>query len=410
MNSAPRSTGCPTNKSSPPADKLKARGKFLVNAEAVFFMQRAISLAGNVYCTSPNPRVGCVLVKGGSIVGEGWHQKPGQGHAEVNALRAAGDAARGATAYVTLEPCCFTGKTPPCTEALVEAGVAEVYIAMLDPNPRVSGKGIERLLAAGIRVHPPGIFPDGPDGIAAQAAALNPGFIKRMQTGMPYVRCKMAMSLDGRTAMASGESQWITSTAARVDVQRMRAGASAIVTGVNTVLSDNPSLNVRPEQLPPEEQLAAGERQPLRVVIDSSLRTPPESRIVTLPGEILFIVGNPHEQQRHRFAGTQAQIHQVPVLAGGRLDLKAAMAALAASYGCDEVMLEAGPTLSGAMLQAGLVDEVVIYIGARLLGSDALPLFNLPGLHYMKDHIGLEIAGLKQIAGDCRITARVINR
>ncbi len=369
--------------------------------DAVTFMQRAIALAANVYSTTPNPRVGCVIVRDGEVVGEGWHEQPGYAHAEVNALLQAGELARGATAYVSLEPCCHHGKTPPCTDALIEAGVAEVYIGMLDPNPLVSGKGVERLREAGIAVYEP--WPE------LSAESLNPGFIKRMQQGLPFVRCKMAMSLDGRTAMASGESQWITGPAARADVQRLRAGACAVVTGVNTVLSDNPGLNLRPDQLLEADVLAIGKRQPRRVIIDSALRSPPDSKIVSLEGEVLFLVGSPHAQQYQRFAETQAEIRQIPVLAGGRLDLVAAMRCLAKDYHCNDVMLEAGPTLSGAMIQAGLVDEVIVYIGARFLGSDALPLFNLPGLQHMADHIGLEIIDVRAIAGDCRVTARVIN-
>lgn len=373
-----------------------------MNADAVSFMHRAVALAGKVYTTTPNPRVGCVIVREGQVVGKGWHQQPGQGHAEVNALREAGDLARDASVYVSLEPCCHTGKTPPCTDALIAAEVAEVYIGMFDPNPLVAGKGLERLRQAGIVVHDLSA--------SVNAEALNPGFIKRMQHGLPYVRCKMAMSLDGRTAMASGESQWITSPGARADVQRLRAGACAIVTGVNTVLSDNPGLNVRPEQLDAADAAVIGDRQPRRVVIDSFLRTPPESKIIQLDGEVLFLVGSPHAQQQQRFTGSRAQIRMLKTLPGGRVDLHAAMKCLVDEFQTNEVMLEAGPTLSGAMLQAGLVDEIVIYIGARLLGSDALPLFNLPGLRYMKDHIGLEIVDVLPVAGDCRITARIINK
>jgi diaminohydroxyphosphoribosylaminopyrimidine deaminase / 5-amino-6-(5-phosphoribosylamino)uracil reductase len=373
-----------------------------LNADAVSFMHRAVALAGRVYTTTPNPRVGCVIVRDGEIVGEGWHEQPGQGHAEVNALRKAGNLARGASVYVSLEPCCHTGKTPPCTEALIAAQVAEVYIGMFDPNPLVAGKGVERLRQAGIVVH------DLSASVNAQA--LNRGFIKRMQQGLPFVRCKMAMSLDGRTAMASGESQWITSAGARADVQRLRAAACAIVTGVNTVLGDNPGLNVRTDQLDADDAAAIGTRQPRRVVIDSFLRTPPESKIIQLDGEVLFLVGAPHAQQQQRFIDTRAQIREVGTVPGGRVDLHAAMKCLADEFHCNEVMLEAGPTLSGAMLQAGLIDEIVIYIGARLLGSDALPLFNLPGLRYMKDHIGLEIVDVVPVAGDCRITARIINK
>ncbi len=373
-----------------------------MNNSALSYMDLAIESASRVYTTSPNPRVGCVLVREGEIVGIGLHEKPGEHHAEVNALLAAGERARGATAYVSLEPCCHFGRTPPCTQALIAAGVSEVVYAMLDPNPLVAGKGVQALREAGVKVTGP-LQED-------QARLLNRGFIKRMTMGLPFVRCKLAMSLDGRTAMASGESQWITGPAARADVQRLRAESCAIVTGVNTILSDNPSLNVRAEQLPDPRPADLALRQPRRFIIDSALRTPPESRILSLPGEVLFLVATPHPQQVQRFAASAAQIRQIAVLPGGRVDLRAAMQCLAQDYSCNEVLLEAGPTLSGSMIQAGLVDEVIIYIGAKFLGSDALPLLNLPGLRHMADHVGLEIVDVAGIAGDCRITARLINR
>jgi diaminohydroxyphosphoribosylaminopyrimidine deaminase/5-amino-6-(5-phosphoribosylamino)uracil reductase len=373
-----------------------------MNSSSTSYMQLAIATAAQVYTTTPNPRVGCVIVRDGQIVGTGLHRKPGEHHAEVNALIEAGDLAKGATAYVSLEPCCHFGRTPPCTQALIVAGVAEVVFGMYDPNPLVAGRGIQALRDAGIKILGPFL--------EDEAKTLNRGFIKRMTAGLPFVRCKMAMSLDGRTAMASGESQWITGPQARADVQRLRAESCAVMTGVNTILGDNPSLNVRAEQLQVEGADEIAKRQPLRVIIDSSLRTPPESKIVQIPGEALFLVGNPHPQQTQRFQGTSAQIHSIATLAGGRLDLEAAMRCLAQDFSCNEVMLEAGPTLSGAMIQAGLVDEVIVYIGAKFLGSDALPLLSLPGLRHMSDHIGLEIVNVVNIAGDCRITARIINR
>lgn len=362
-------------------------------------MQRAIDLAQSVLTASPNPRVGCVIVRDGEVVGEGWHVRPGEAHAEVNALAMAGSRAAGATVYVSLEPCAHTGKTPPCADALIRAGVAEVIYASSDPNPLVAGKGLERLRQAGIRVSGP-VLQD-------RADAINPGFIKRMTQGLPWVRCKMAMSLDGRTAMASGESKWITGTASRADVQRMRASSCAVVTGVNTVISDDPGLNVRAEQMSKADAGVVGDRQPRRVIIDSALRTPPDSKILSLSGDALLLSGRPHDQQLARFAGVDAEIRNLPVLPGGRVDLHAAMHCLAQDYSCNEVMLEAGPTLSGAMVQAGLVDEVIIYIGARFLGSDALPLFNLPGINRMQDHIALRITDVQQIEDDCRITARL---
>jgi len=372
-----------------------------MESTAQSFMQLAIVAAQRVCSTAPNPRVGCVIVRDGKIVGTGLHERPGEHHAEVNALLEAGESAKGATAYVSLEPCCHFGRTPPCTQALISAGVREVVYAMLDPNPLVAGKGVEALREAGIKVTGPLL--------EAEANAINRGFIKRMTEGLPFVSCKMAMSLDGRTAMASGESQWITGPKARADVQRLRAQSCAVLTGVNTILSDNPSLNVRAEQLDHENAAEIAKRQPRRVIIDSSLRTPPESKVVQLPGEVLFLVGNPQAQQTQRFAHSNAQIYHVATIPGGRLDLRAAMAVLAQDFSCNEVMLEAGPTLGGAMIQAGLVDEVIIYIGAKFLGSDALPLLNLPGLRHMADHISLKIVDVAELDGDCRITAQLIN-
>ena len=397
MNSVPKSTVWPTRIEHPdPA----------MNSNAAYFMNVAITAAANVYSTTPNPRVGCVIVKDGQIVGTGWHEKPGHPHAEVNALQMAGEAARGAIVYVSLEPCCHHGKTPPCTEALISAGVAEVVFGMLDPNPVVGGKGIKSLRGAGIKVSGP-LLED-------ESRALNRGFIKRMTEGLPYVRCKMAMSLDGRTAMASGESQWITGPAARADVQRLRAAACAVVTGVNTVLIDNPSLNVRPEQWQAHDLSAAqlreiDSRQPLRVIVDSALRTPPQAKILTLSGDALVLTCSPHGQHSQRFAETGAMLREVTTEQGGRVDLRAAMQTLAAEFSCNEVLLEAGPTLSGAMIKAGLVDEVIIYIGAMLLGSDAQPLLNLPGLRQMADRVRLDIIDVRTLDGDCRITARVIH-
>jgi diaminohydroxyphosphoribosylaminopyrimidine deaminase/5-amino-6-(5-phosphoribosylamino)uracil reductase len=372
-----------------------------MDSTAHSYMQLAIDAAQRVFTTAPNPRVGCVIVRDGKIVGTGLHEKPGEHHAEVNALIEAGDAAKGAVAYVSLEPCCHFGRTPPCTQALINAGISEVVFAMYDPNPLVAGKGVQALRDAGVTVTGPLL--------ESEAKTINRGFIKRMTEGLPFVRCKMAMSLDGRTAMASGESQWITGPLARADVQRLRAESCAVVTGVNTILSDNPSLNVRAEQLQHEHALEIAKRQPRRVIIDSSLRTPPESKIVKLAGDVLFLVGNPHQQQMQRFANSSAVIQAVNTVPGGRLDLRAAMAVLAQDYNCNEVLLEAGPTLSGAMIQAGLVDEVIVYIGPKFLGSDALPLLNLPGLRHMADHISLKIVDVADIGGDCRITAQLIN-
>lgn len=366
------------------------------------FMQLAIDAAQRVYTTTPNPRVGCVIVRDGRVVGTGFHEKPGEHHAEVNALLAAGELAQGGTAYVSLEPCCHFGRTPPCTQALIDAGIQEVVFAMHDPNPLVAGKGVQALRAAGLKVTGPVL--------EAEARAINRGFIRRMTTGLPYVRCKMAMSLDGRTAMASGESQWITGPLARADVQRLRAESCAVMTGVNTILSDDPSLNVRAAQLHDRAAESIAKRQPRRVIIDSALRTPPQSKALQLPGEVLLLVGAPHSRQYDRFEDSKVEIQAPATRSDGRVDLRAAMRLLATQYSCNEVMLESGPTLSGAMLQEGLVNEVIIYIGAKFLGSDAMPLFTLPGLTQMADHIALNIIDATIIGGDCRITAQVIKR
>jgi diaminohydroxyphosphoribosylaminopyrimidine deaminase/5-amino-6-(5-phosphoribosylamino)uracil reductase len=371
-----------------------------MNSDDYHYMARAVRLArkGLYTTTHPNPRVGCVLVNDNKIVGEGYHRQAGEAHAEPNALAAAGDKARGATAYVTLEPCCHQGRTPPCTEGLIEAGVSRVVVAMQDPNPLVAGKGLERLREAGIEVA---------CGLLEQeAAALNPGFIKRMAEGLPYVRCKLAMSLDGRTAMASGESKWITDEAARRDVHRLRARSSAIVTGIGTVLADDPSLNVRlpredfPE-LPPDLDL----HQPLRVVLDSQLQMAPEAKMLSLPGMTAIICCSDRDPiKRSKLEAEGALVVRRP--AGSEcVELRSVFEYLA-SQEINEVLLEAGPTLSGSALAAGLVDELVIYLAPHLMGSDARGLFNLPGLERMRDRIDLDITDLRSVGSDIRITAK----
>jgi diaminohydroxyphosphoribosylaminopyrimidine deaminase / 5-amino-6-(5-phosphoribosylamino)uracil reductase len=353
------------------------------------FMARALELARRgLYSTDPNPRVGCVLVAQGETIGEGWHERAGEAHAEVHALRQAGAGARGATAYVTLEPCCHHGRTPPCTDALIQAGVARVVVAMQDPNPKVSGKGLQALRDAGIAVQ---------NGVlAAQAEQLNCGFARRMRSGMPWVRCKLAMSLDGRTAMASGESQWITGAAARADVQRWRARSSAVLTGTGTVLADDPSLNVRLDSV-------TAPRQPLRVVLDTRLRTPPTARMLGLPGRTLILTGSDDASRRAALSRPQVQVLTLP-LTGRHLDLAAVLRCLG-EQALNEVQVEAGPTLSGALLQAGLVDELVIYMAPHLMGDAARGLFTLPGMEHMDQCIGLQISDIRAVGNDWRITA-----
>lgn len=361
------------------------------------FMARALRLARRgLYTTHPNPRVGCVLVRDGKLVGEGYHQRAGGPHAEPNALRAAGAAARGATAYVTLEPCCHQGRTPACTDALIEAGVSRVVAAMQDPNPLVAGGGFERLRRAGIEVVQ--------DVMKAEAEALNPGFIKRMQSGRPYVRCKLAMSLDGRTAMASGESKWITAAAARLDVQRLRARSDAILTGIGTVLADDPALNVRIETgLTGDNGQEELHWQPLRIVLDSRMRMPASAKMVSLAGNTLVVCCRDNANR----AALESAGVEVQLLPGDadRIDLTALLDELGRRQ-INELLIEAGPTLAGGFLAAGLVDELVIYVAPHIMGSTARGLFLLPGLKRMEQRINLDITDLRMVGKDLRVIAK----
>ena len=363
------------------------------------WMSRALMLAERgLYTTEPNPRVGCVLVVDGEVVGEGWHVRAGEGHAEVNALAQAGERARGATAYVTLEPCSHFGKTPPCADALIKAGVARMVAAMQDPNPQVAGNGLQRLREAGIAVEC-GLLEE-------QARALNPGFIKRMQQGLPWVRVKLAMSLDGRTAMASGESKWITGPAARADVQRLRARSGAVVSGADSVLLDDSALTVRASELglPSDEAAAAAERQPLRVLIDSLRRVPLEQRFFREAGPTL-VISTSAEQAADDYLAAGSELLAVPG-ADGKVDLQAVLQILA-ERGCNEVLVEAGAGLSGAFWRAGLVDELIVYMAPRLLGSQARPLMQLP-FESMSEAMDVAITDMRAIGQDWRITARPI--
>jgi diaminohydroxyphosphoribosylaminopyrimidine deaminase/5-amino-6-(5-phosphoribosylamino)uracil reductase len=352
------------------------------------YMQRALRLAERgLYTTDPNPRVGCVIVKDDRIVGEGWHQLAGEPHAEILALEQAAGQAAGATVYVTLEPCSHFGKTPPCADALVNAGVARVVAAMRDPNPAVAGSGFERLREQGIDVQ---------SGLLEQAArAINPGFIKRMESGRPFVRVKLAMSLDGRTAMASGESQWITGEEARRDVQRLRARSSVIMTAVETVLHDDPSLNVRltAEQL----QITGDVRQPQRVVLDSRLRLPATARMLSLPGTTTILTTT---EAKGSYPCDVVRLDAVD----GRLDLARVMDWLTEKQ-VNEVHVEAGAALSGALLQRKLVDEIVVYMAPHIMGSNARGLFDIPGLEHMANRIRLDFNDVRRIGKDLRIIA-----
>ncbi|MGD8174856.1 bifunctional diaminohydroxyphosphoribosylaminopyrimidine deaminase/5-amino-6-(5-phosphoribosylamino)uracil reductase RibD [Marinimicrobium sp. ARAG 43.8] len=356
------------------------------------FMARALRLAERgIYTTMPNPRVGCVMAHGEQWLADGWHERAGEAHAEINALRHAGEKARGATAYVTLEPCNHTGRTGPCSQALVDAGVARVVFGMEDPNPQVAGEGIQRLRAAGVVVEGP-LMED-------EARALNPGFISRMERGRPWVRCKLAMSLDGRTAMASGESKWVTARRAREDVQRLRARSCAIISGIDTVLMDHASLTVRATELGLDNADAIARRQPLRVVLDSRGRMTPGATLLEQPGPVL-LVGNMASQ-----APWPAQVETL-ALPGprNRIDLTALLTELARRE-CNEVLLESGATLAGAFLGQGLLDEIIVYMAPKLLGSNARPLFQLP-LDSMAAQLPLKIEDIRAVGHDWRITAR----
>jgi diaminohydroxyphosphoribosylaminopyrimidine deaminase/5-amino-6-(5-phosphoribosylamino)uracil reductase len=349
-------------------------------------MARALQLAERgLYSTDPNPRAGCVIVKEGQIVGEGWHRLAGGPHAEIEALKAAGDHARGSTAYISLEPCCHHGKTPPCTSALIEAGIARVVAAMEDPNPRVAGAGLRQLQEAGIMAE---------CGLLERAAmALNPGFCHRMHSGRPLVRSKLAMSLDGRTAMASGESQWITGPDARRDVHRLRARSSAIVTGVNTILSDNPALTARISDT--GHDLV----QPVRIVLDSRLRTPANARIFDGEAPSVLLTTAPNQPP------APVHVERLPATHDGRLQLPKVIDWLGAQ-GFNEVLIEAGPTLNGALLNAGLVDEWIIYMAPVILGDGGRGLFHLPELTTMAERFELKLTDVRQVGKDLRLTFR----
>lgn len=356
------------------------------NDDAEQLMRHALDLARNgLYTATPNPRVGCILLdESGQLLAEGYHERAGEAHAEVMALNRAGVSACGATAYVTLEPCAHKGRTGACCDALISAGVTRVIYGMQDPNPLVSGQGLARLRAAGIEVMGP-ILED-------ECVALNPGFVKRMTIGLPWVRCKMAMSLDGRTAMANGESQWITGPEARADVQHWRARSCAVVTGIGTVLHDDPQLNVR------DSRLAELKRQPWRVLLDTQGRAAPTSRLLESPAQIIWVTGADAVVQAEEIE------HWRMSSANGHIDL-ARMLRKLAERGCNEILLESGPTLAGAFVQEGLVDELILYMAPKLMGSLARPLFDIP-LHAMRDCMSLDIRSITPVGPDFCILAR----
>lgn len=349
------------------------------------FMAEALQLAARGRLTvDPNPAVGCVLVRDGEIVGRGWHRAAGEAHAEIHALREAGTRARRACAYVTLEPCSHHGRTPPCAEALIQAGVSEVVAAMVDPFPENAGNGLEVLSKAGIMVR---------SGLMEQAAReLNPGFVSRFERSRPWVRVKLAVSLDGRTAGPDGRSNWITDTSAREDGQRWRARASALMTGVDTVIADDPHLNVR---------LAGLERSPLRVIVDSNGRLPESARLLNLSGAVL--VASTLEKPPWKRDGVEWLT--LPTNGSKRVDLAALMSELA-RRAVNEIHVEAGPTLSGALLEAGLVDELLVYQAPVLLGQGAAML-NLPGMEKFDQRRQLQLFDARRVGPDWRFVYRL---
>ncbi len=369
------------------------------------FMARALQLAAKgLYTTDPNPRVGCVIVRydqhaEGQVVGEGFHLRAGEPHAEIHALNAAGVKAEGATAYVTLEPCSHTGRTGPCAVALAEANVARVVVAMVDPNPCVSGRGIKRLRESGIQVDV---------GLLEQdARVLNPGFISRMQHKRPFVRLKMATSLDGRTAMGSGESQWITGPEARSQVQRLRARSSAILSGVESVIMDDSRLTVRADQLGLDNSDTVSQRQPLRVILDSRLRLPLAAACLREPGRTLIITTEHHsEEKRQKLKAAGADIKVLPAAQEGRIDLTDMLNWLAEHELVNELLVETGATLAGALLDANVVDELQLFVAPTLLGGEARPLFALPGMTRMADQKRLTIKEIRAVGNDWRIIAK----
>ncbi len=355
------------------------------------YMARALQLATRgLNSTHPNPRVGCVIVRDGKILGEGWHRCAGDPHAEVEALRDAEEDVAGATCYVSLEPCTHHGRTPPCTQALIDAGIARIVAAMIDPDQRVAGEGLRCLEAAGIAAEV-GLM-------EAEALRLNCGFVSRLRAHRPYVRCKLAMSLDGKTALMNGTSRWISGEAARRDVQHWRARSSALMTGAGTVIADDPMMTVRARTSTDRPV-----RQPLRVIVDRDLEIPVTARIVTPPEEALILTTSQSVNEHRKF--TAAGI-EVVVLQATRF-FNEALTYLAQEKSVNELLLESGATLAGAMLSAGLIDELVLYIAPHLLGGDAKDLLGLPMIEAMRDRVPLTYTDVRRIGQDLRIRATV---
>jgi diaminohydroxyphosphoribosylaminopyrimidine deaminase/5-amino-6-(5-phosphoribosylamino)uracil reductase len=355
------------------------------------FMRRALELARRgLYSTPPNPAVGCVVVRWGQVAGEGFHERTGDPHAETFALKDAGPAAAGSTVYLTLEPCSHHGRTPPCVDALIEARVGRVVIAMRDPNPSVDGAGILKLIQAGI--------PTSVGLLADEAAEINRGFVSRMARARPWVTLKLGASLDGRTALANGTSKWITGEPSRADVQRLRARASAVITGSGTVVADDPMLTVR------DPRFEMRGRRPLRVVLDTELRTPPTAQVLCFAGSTLILTRDADVPLADPLREAGARVERIAAAEGG-LDLPAALARLA-ELECNEVLVEAGPTLAGAFMRSGLVDELVVYMAPVVLGHAARGLFHMPALERMCDRCEFEWHDVERIGDDLRLTLR----
>ena len=363
------------------------------------YMARALQLARRGwYTTHPNPRVGCVLVKADGIVGEGWHQQAGQAHAEVNAINDAADNARDSHAYITLEPCTVTGRTPPCTDALLQAGINKVTVAMEDPNQDVLGQGLQLLSEKGIETRV-GLM-------QAQAEALNRGYCKRQRDSMPWLRIKMAQSLDGRTAMQDGDSKWISCEASRRDVQFLRAQSACVLSGIDTVLMDDPSLNVRLalEDLPG----ATFVPHPVRVILDSDLRMPVDAKLLSMPGQVSVFTACADKAKIAALKAKNVDIINIAKTENG-LDLRVVLEELAAR-GINEVQVEAGARVCGAFIAAGLVDELVCYLSPFMLGDSARALAHLPSISSMQQRLSLDLVDMRKLGSDLRLTYEFLNR
>lgn len=363
-------------------------------ADDYAFMAEAIRLANKgLYTTEPNPRVGCVLVVNQQVVGRGWHQRAGEAHAEIHALQQAGEKALGATAYVSLEPCSHTGRTAPCANALIDAGVSRVVAAMQDPNPLVAGQGLQRLRDAGIVVEC-GLLAD-------QAAALNPGFIKRMTDQRPLVRIKLAMSVDGRTAMASGESKWITGPQARRDVQRLRARSSAIITANGTILADDAALTVRENELGLPNAAELPLRQPLRVVLDWKAELSGAEKVFSATSQVLYCTVEKSQVAPGLVGAKHIEVLEFPSVVAETHRLKDVLCELA-NRGCNELLVEAGSTLAGSFVTQGCWDELYVYMAPKLMGSNAMPLLGLP-LASMQEALSLTLRDIDRVGEDVRM-------